>query len=76
VNFTHETLNVTTPTALAPSTDNGVGLRLFGGAEFMFASAPRFGLTADLGYRRMPTPFAGFEYGPLSATIGGHWYIK
>ena len=76
VNFNHETLNVITPTALPPSTDNGVGLRLFGGAEFMFASAPRFGLTADLGYRRLPTPFAGFEHGPLSATIGGHWYIK
>jgi hypothetical protein len=76
LSFNHETLSVTAPVAVQSSSDNSVGFRLFGGAELMFASAPRFGLTADLGYRRQPSPFAGFEPGRLSATIGGHWYIK
>ncbi len=76
LSFDHQTLNVSAPIAQATSSDNSVGFRMFGGAEFMFAAAPRFGLSADLGYRRLSTPFAGFEPGPLTATIGGHWYIK
>ena len=56
--------------------DNGLGFRIFGGSELMFASLPRFGLSADLGYRRVPTPFPGFEARPISVSIAGHWYVK
>jgi hypothetical protein len=56
--------------------DSGIGLRLFGGTEFTFASVPQLGLSVDLGYRRVPTPFVGFEADRLSAAIAGHWYIK
>jgi len=75
VSLRHETLSVAPPVALTAS-DNGVGFRIFGGGELTFASMPRFGLSADLGYRRSPTPFPGFKAGPLTASIAGHWYIK
>jgi hypothetical protein len=35
-----------------------MGLRVYGGSEFTFAGMPQFGLSADLGYRHMPAPFA------------------
>lgn len=76
VSVRHQTLSVAAPVALAPASDNGIGFRVFGGSELMFASMPRFGLSADLGYRRFPTLFPGFEADPLSASIAGHWYIK
>jgi hypothetical protein len=71
-----ETLRFPTATGVEPVSDSGVGLRLFGGAEFTFASVPQLGLSVDLGYRRVPTPFAGFEADRLGAAIAGHWYIK
>lgn len=55
---------------------SGIGYRFFGGTELMFASFPRLGLSADVGYRKLPVPFAGFEADPLSLTIAGHWYMK
>lgn len=76
VGFRHETLSAATPLDLVPASHNGVGIRVFGGTELTFASLPRLGLSADLGYRRFPTPFPGFETRPLSASIAGHWYIK
>jgi hypothetical protein len=75
VSFRHETLSVA-PVALEAASNYGVGFRIFGGGELTFASMPRFGLSADLGYRRFQRPFPGFEAGPLSASIAGHWYIK
>jgi hypothetical protein len=75
MSFRHQTLSMAA-VGLERSTDNGVGFRVFGGSEFTFAGVPRFGLSADLGYRRFPTPFPGFEESPLSASISGHWYIK
>jgi hypothetical protein len=42
----------------------------------MFASAPRFGVSADVGYRRLPMSFAGFESNALSVSIAGHWYVR
>ena len=75
LSFRHQTLKVLAPAAMEAS-DNGVGFRVFGGSELTFAGAPRFGLSAELGYRRFPTPFPGFEAAPLSVSIGGHWYIK
>ena len=71
-----ETLRFPTATGLEPVSDSGMGLRLFGGTEFTFASVPQLGLSVDLGYRHVPTPFVGFEADHLSAAIAGHWYIK
>ena len=71
----HQTLKVDVPGVDSPS-DNGVGFRLFGGGELTFASLPQFGLSVDLGYRRLPTPFPGFNADPLNVSIAGHWYIK
>ena len=53
-----------------------MGLRVYGGSEFTFAGMPQFGLSADLGYRHMPAPFAGFKADPLNVSLAGHWYIK
>ena len=71
-----ETLRFPTARGLEPVSDSGMGLRLFGGTEFTFASVPQLGLSVDLGYRHVPTPFVGFEADHLSAAIAGHWYIK
>jgi hypothetical protein len=76
VSFRRETLRFPTATGVEPVSDSGLGLRLFGGAEFTFASVPQLGLSVDLGYRRVPTPFLGFEADHLGAAIAGHWYIK
>lgn len=76
VSLRHQTLSVSAPVALESASDNGVGFRVFGGSELTFASVPRFGLSADLGYRRFPARFPGFEANPLSVSIAGHWYIK
>jgi hypothetical protein len=69
-----QTLNLAAPGL--PTSDTGLGLRVFGGAELTFASVPQFGLSADVGYRRVPTPFQGFDPKPWSVTIAGHWYVK
>ena len=75
LSFRHQTLKVLAPAAMEVS-DNGVGFRVFGGSELTFAGAPRFGLSAELGYRRFPTLFPEFEPNRLSVSIAGHWYIK
>jgi hypothetical protein len=76
LNVRHQTLTMAAPAALESTSGNGIGFRVFAGTELMFASLPRFGLSADLGYRRLPAPFAGFEPAPLSVSLAGHWYIK
>jgi hypothetical protein len=76
LSISHQTLTIAESVTLASASDNGVGFRLFGGSELTFASVPRFGLSADLGYRRRPAPFPGFKADKLSASIAGHWYIK
>jgi hypothetical protein len=73
VSFRHQSLSITAP---VDASDNGVGFRVFGGSELTFAMIPKFGLSADLGYRRVPTAFPGFETDSLSVSIAGHWYIK
>jgi len=57
-------------------TSSGTGYRLFGGAEFTFAGAPQFGVSADAGYRHVPSPLPGFEPAALSIAIAGHWYVR
>jgi len=71
----HESLSIAAPVA-EPASQTGVGFRLFGGAEFTFASAPRFGVSADAGYRHYPSPYPGFEPSPLNLAVAGHWYVK
>jgi len=74
--FRHETWKDTAPVPMASSSDNGVGYRLFGGTELTFAGVTQLGLSAEVGYRNVPTPFAGFEADRASVAIIGHWYIK
>jgi len=76
LSFRHQTLKVPVPDPSQPSSDNGVGFRAFGGGELTFATATQFGLSAEVGYRRLPTPFAGFEPDRFSVSLAGHWYIK
>jgi hypothetical protein len=59
-----------------PISDSGVGLHVFGGAELTFAGVTQFGLSAEVGYRRQPAPFAGFEPDRFGVAVVGHWYIK
>ena len=58
------------------ASDTGVGFRAFGGGEVTFAGAPRFALSLEAGYRKVPTPFPGFEADHVGVSISGHWYIK
>jgi len=76
LSFRHQTLKVPVPDSSQPPSDNGVGFRAFGGGELTFAPATQFGLSAEVGYRRLPSPFAGFEPNRYSLSIAGHWYIK
>jgi hypothetical protein len=76
VSFRHDTLKVSAPAALEPVSDNSIGYRVFGGSELTFAGLPRFGVSAELGYRRFSTPFPAFEADRLTVSIAGHWYIK
>ena len=76
VSFRHQSLTVPAPDPAQPTSDNGMGYRFFGGGELTFASVTQFGLSAELGYRHVPTPFAGFEPDHLTLSIAGHWYIK
>ena len=60
-------------------TDNGIGQQLFGGTALAFASAPRFTLSFDYGYRWADAPlapFAGTELAGKGLSISGHWYVK
>ena len=75
LSFHHQTLNVSSPDATAAS-DNGFGFRVFGGSEVTFPSVERLGLSVEFGYRRVPTPFPGFEPDKLSVSLAGHWYVK
>ena len=73
----HQTWKLSGPAAMEPASDNSMGFRVFGGSELTFAGLQRFGLSAELGYRRFPTtPFPDFEADRLSVSIAGHWYIK
>ena len=75
LSFHHQSLSVSSPDLVQPS-DNGFGFRVFAGSELTFASAQRFGLSVEFGYRQVPAPFAGFDPGPMTVSIAGHWYVK
>jgi len=76
LSFRHASLDVPVTDPSQPTSDNGVGYRFFGGGEFTFATATQFGLSAEVGYRHLPTAFAGFEPDRMSVALIGHWYIK
>ena len=76
VSVRHQSLSVPAPDPAQPTSDNGMGYRFFGGGELTFASVTQFGVSAELGYRHVPTPFAGFEPDHMTLSIAGHWYIK
>jgi hypothetical protein len=76
LSFRHQTLTIPAPALMESTSDNGVGFRVFGGGELTFATVTRFGLSAEVGYRRLPTPFPGFEPDRMSVSIAGHWYVK
>ena len=40
------------------------------------AREPSVGMSFEVGYRKYPTPFVGFETKPLSLSLAGHWYVK
>ena len=75
VSLRRQTLRVGAPEGPHAS-DSAVGLRVFGGSELRFSSLPQFAVSVELGYRRFPAQFAGFEADPVTASIAGHWYIK
>jgi len=68
VSLRHQTLDAVS--------NNGVGLRLFGGSELTFAGAPQFALSADAGYRRVPAPLPGFETSAFGLSFAAHWYLR
>lgn len=74
--FRRQTLSVAAPPAADAGSASGLGYRVFGGSELVFASVPRFGVSVEVGYRRFPALFAGFVADRLSGSIAGHWYIK
>jgi len=76
VSIVHQTWTIASRVATPSVSDSGLGVRVYGGGELTFASMPQFGVSADLGYRHLPAPFAGFKADPLSVSIAGHWYIK
>ena len=70
------TLHSGNPADTNSSSDKSLGLQLFGGGEVTFAGAPVFALSADVGYRRMPAGFAGFERRKIRFALSGHWFVR
>jgi hypothetical protein len=70
------TLRSTDQTEIASSSSSALGLQFFGGSEFTFAGLPRFALSADAGYRRMPTGPLGFEHRNVRFALSGHWFVR
>ncbi len=73
--FRRATLKLTGDTE-DPLRDSSVGLRAFGGGELTFPGAPRFAVSADVGYLWAGTPFVGFDPSGVRVSISGHWYMK
>jgi hypothetical protein len=70
------TLRSTNQTETASSSSSAFGLQLFGGGEVTFAGLPRFALSADAGYRRMPAGPLGFERRKIRFALSGHWFVR
>jgi hypothetical protein len=74
--FTRSTLKGTTPGDLTSVSDNSLGARAFGGAEFTFSAVPRFAVSADLGYLWSQQSFEGYSLDGLGFSLSAHWYVK
>ena len=72
----HQTLRDATSGINVGVAENRLGFQTFGGAETTFAAAPRFSVSADLGYRWRPTEFTGVELGGFALSVSAHWYVK
>jgi hypothetical protein len=58
------------------TSDSSAGWRAFAGGEFMFPSAPQFGVSADAGYRRFSESLPEYEPQRFTVSISAHWYVK
>ena len=56
--------------------DSNWGFQTFGGGELTFPAAPRFAMSADVGYQWVDPIFQGFETDGFIFSISGHWYVK
>lgn len=75
--FYHSSFGVTPPALTGESTtENAMGIQIFGGGELTFASVPRFALSADLGYHKWPASFDAFGPRKLAIKLSGHWYVR
>lgn len=61
-----------------PIADNRLGVQAFGGGEFTFAGSPRFAVSADIGYRRVPASAfpIGADVSAIRFDLSGHWYLR
>ncbi len=57
------------------SSDSGVGFQAFVGGEWVFARAPRLGLSGDIGYYSTGK-FFNVSIGGFAVSVLGHYYIK
>jgi hypothetical protein len=76
VSWNRLTLRENAPGNLALATDNALGFRGFGGAEFTLPAVPRFAISADAGYLWSQETFPGFELSRFTFAVSGHWYVK
>jgi SH3 domain-containing protein len=77
IGWHHSSVSSTmTPVLPTSMSENQLSKQIFGGSEFVFSAAPRFGLSADYRYRWPQTPVNGFEIGGSGLSISGHWYVK
>jgi hypothetical protein len=58
------------------ASDSRMGAQVFGGAEVSLSSAPRFGLSVDVGYDWFTSPYPGYELDGVAVTVGGRWYMR
>jgi hypothetical protein len=74
--LTRSRLGRSTPEVTAAVSESSYGLRAFGGAEVTIPGAPRFAVSADVGYQWSQQPFPGFDLGGVGFSLSGHWYVK
>lgn len=58
------------------STATRFGFQAFGGGEVTLASLPQLAVSADVGYRRQPTSFAGVDPAGIGVVVSAHWYFR
>jgi hypothetical protein len=37
---------------------------------------PRFAISADAGYQKIPTAFTGFDRRKIRFALSGHWFVR